>query len=134
MKNLGILFAISLIVITSCGVNEAEQLDNLEEIGLLGEWKLDSRSVNGISDLSIQCCDYIEFKTDNDPSDLKGEFRSRGVGYETNGLFELKDSDKTIQFVYNNVQRAYEFQLSGDRLTFIYPEDDSEIIEYWRKL
>ncbi|MFP8487987.1 hypothetical protein ACKGJO_02720 [Gracilimonas sp. Q87] len=134
MENLGMLFVFTLVTLTSCGVNEAEQMDSLEQTDILGEWKLDSRSVNGISDLSIQCCDYIEFKTDDDPSDLKGEFRSYGVGYETNGLFELKDSDKTIQFVYNDVQRAYEFQLSDDRLTFTYPEDDSEIIEYWRKL
>ncbi|MDZ7807548.1 MAG: hypothetical protein U5K71_10580 [Gracilimonas sp.] len=133
MKNFAMLFVISLIAITGCGVNEAEQLDILEQTGLLGEWRLDSRSVNGISDMSIQS-DYIGFKTDDEPDDLKGEFRSYGVGYETNGLFQLNDSDNTIQFVYNDKQRSYEFQISDDRLTFTYPEDDSEIIEYWRKL
>ncbi|MFO7719320.1 MAG: hypothetical protein R6W85_02625 [Gillisia sp.] len=128
-----ILLFIFMILLTSCDKDQVEQIDNLEQTGVLGMYKLETRIVNGISSLAIECCDYIEFKTDSEPGDLKGVFRAFGVGYETNGVFELNPSTNTIQFEYNDTQTSYGFKSLEDVITFTYSEDNAEIIEYWRK-
>ncbi|MBE0637089.1 MAG: hypothetical protein IH598_01045 [Bacteroidales bacterium] len=112
---------------------EIETSDNLEQFGILGKWKLETRTINGITDLSIQCCDYIIFKPDSEPDNLKGEFTASGVGYETNGVFELNPSNSIIYFNYDNSQKSYEFQISDNLTTFTYNENNQEIIEDWRK-
>lgn len=128
-----VLILIILILFSSCKTGEVETADDLEQTGILGEWKLDSRSVDGIADLSIQCCDYITFKPDSEPQDLFGEFTATGLGYETSGVFELNSSTNTIHFDYDNSQKSYEFQVSPSSITFAYLENDQEIIEDWRK-
>jgi hypothetical protein len=127
------LFTI-LTVLTSCEKDETEQIDNLEQLGIFGQWKLETLTINGITDLSIQCCDYIEFKADSEIGDLKGEFRAYGVGYETNGVFEINTSNTSIQFDYGNTQKSDEFQISDDLIIFTYSDDNQEIIEDWRKV
>ena len=129
-----ILLFTSIILLTGCDKDETEQIDNLEQVGILGQWKLDTRIVNGISSLAIECCDYIKFKTDSGLGDLKGEFRAFGVGYKTNGVFELNTSKNTIQFNYDNTQKLYRLQISDDFITFTYSENNQEIIEDWRKV
>lgn len=128
-----ILLFISLSVLTSCEKEEAEQTDNLVQYGIPGQWKLDIRTINGITDLSVQCCDYIDFKTDSVPDDLKGEFKAFGVGYETNGVFELNIAEGTIEFMYDDNQVLYEIQISDNILTFSYSENSDSIVEQWGK-
>ncbi|MFN4764547.1 hypothetical protein ACKGJN_15565 [Gillisia sp. Q332] len=132
-KNLKILFVFTLIAFSSCNKEESEQIDNLEQVGVLGQWKLETRVVNGISSLTVECCDYIEFKTNTEPSDLRGEFRAFGAGYETNGVFELNTSNNTIQFDYDATQKLYGFQIIDDIITFTYSDNNQNIIENWRK-
>lgn len=132
-RHLKVLFVIPLLVLSSCEKDEVEQTDQLAPIGVLGQWKLEIRSVNGISSLAVECCDYLEFSTDSEPSDLKGAFRALGAGYETDGVFELNTSNNTIQFDYNDTQKLYGFQLSDDLITFTYSENDQDISEDWRK-
>ncbi|MFZ6052569.1 hypothetical protein [Halocola ammonii] len=134
-----VLFFISFTVITGCEKvddekMETEKTDNLNETGLIGQWKLEARSLNNISDLSVECCDYIEFKTDDDSSDLKGAFIATGVGYETKGDFELKPSDNIIQFNYEDSEKVYEYQMINDLIIFTYVEEGNEVVEDWRKL
>ena len=134
LKYLPVVFLIILFVLTSCENDEIEQTDRIEQFGILGQWKLESLTINGITDLSIQCCDYIEFKKDTDSDDLKGEFIAYGVGYETNGVFELITSNNTIQFDYDNKQKVYEFQILDNLIIFKYSDDNQKIIEDWRKV
>lgn len=140
LKCLSVLLLIIFTVFSSCKKDEIEesnnsnkQTDNLEPIGILGLWKLESRSVNGITDMSIQCCDYIEFNADNELHDLKGLFQASGNGYETNGVFELETANDTIQLVYDNTQKSYGFEISNDLMIFTYSEDSQSITENWRK-
>ena len=127
--------AVLLVTLTGCEKdNSVSATDQLEQIGILGKWKLEVRTVNNITPLIIQCCDTIAFMRDNEPGDLKGEFRSTGAGYETNGIFEISTVDSTIFFAWNNSQRLYEFQLSGNVLTFEYTEDEQEVSEDWYKV
>lgn len=128
-----ILFLTMLTVFSSCEKDQLEKSDNLKQFDILGQWKLEARTTNGISDLSILCCDYIMFNTDNEPDDLKGEFTVSGDGYETEGIFELKASNDVIEFDYDNSQMSYQFQISDKLMTFTYVENSQEIIENWRK-
>lgn len=122
-----------LTVLSSCEKDEIQTPDNLEQIGVLGEWKLETRTINGISDLAVLCCDYIMFRTDNELDDLKGEFTAFGDGYETDGVFKLNTASNIIHFDYDNSQESYEFQISNDLITFTYDENSQEVIENWRK-
>lgn len=130
-------FAISLLC-TSCEKNDEKgkigTSDNLEILGILGQWKLESREINGISSLAVECCDYIEFETDNLPNDLNGLFRSNGLGYETNGVFQLDSSNETIEFTYNGDQKIYDLQIVDTRLVFKYLENNDSIVENWLSL
>lgn len=132
-KNLSTLLLGIFLLLTSCEKEEIKPTDNLNQIGILGQWKLESRAINGISDLSIQCCDYIIFNTDNNLDDLKGTFMASGVGYETNGEFELITSTNLINLDYDNIQKSYKFQISDSLTTFTYIENNEEIVEYWVK-
>lgn len=136
MKNLiffPVLFLCILITFSGCEKDNNETSDNLEQFGILGQWKLKTRIINGIADLSITCCDYIIFKPDNEPENFKGKFTAYGVGYETNGEFELNPSSSIINFVYDNSQKSYEIQISDSLTTFRYNENIQEIIEDWKK-
>lgn len=136
IKNLKILFTtivLSCLVFASCDKNEVEETDNLQQTGVPGLWKLELREINGISGLAVECCDYIEFKTDSEPTDLKGKFRAFGVGYETNGVFELNTTDETIKFIYDDEQLLYEIQISENKIVFSYSENNDSIVEHWRK-
>jgi len=127
-------FLVSILtLLSSCKKNESQTPDNLEQFGILGEWKLETRTINGNSDLSVLCCDYIMFKTGNELDDLKGEFEAFGNGYETDGVFELNTVNSIIHFDYDNSQKSYEFQISNNIITFIYDENSQEVIESWRK-
>ena len=132
IKYLLLLIVFSASALSSCDSDD-EQLDSLEESGIIGTWKLESRTIDGITGLIIECCDYIEFRTEGKKNDLQGQFISSGVGYETIGVFEINNTNNTIQFDYNTKQLIYEYQVSNDLISFFYIEDNQDIIEDWRK-
>lgn len=146
-KLFNLLLLTTLLSFTSCVKVETEKseshveesyevsstIDQLEQMGVLGTWKLSERSVNNISDLSVPCCDYFEFKKDAISEDLIGNFRAYGTGYEQNGVFMIDNTNSTIEFEYNNEQKSYGFQISGNVITFTYTEDNDNIVENWRR-
>jgi hypothetical protein len=137
LKYLLVLFLLILTVFTSCEKNEEndkiEPSDKLEQFGILGKWRLQSLTINGITDMIVHY-DTIGFTTGIESNDLMGEFRSVGAGYETNGSFELNNENNTIIFDNNNTQKLYEFLISGNYMTFKYNEDSIEYIEDWSKV
>jgi len=137
LKFLLLLLISITAVFTSCEKDEEkgkiEPSDNLEHFGILAQWKLNSREINGISSLAVECCDYIEFETDNLPTDLSGLFNSNGVGYETNGVFELDILNESIEFAFDDKQKSYGIQISDTRIVFNYFENNDSIVEHWIK-
>lgn len=127
------LSTVILFLLSSCEKKEIDQSDKLEQMGVLGKWKLQMRTINGITDLIAPCCDFIEFKADNESGDLKGNFVATSPGNETAGVFEINTAAKTIRFEFNNKQMSYEYFLSETIITFTYWEDELEIIEDWAK-
>ena len=113
--------------------NDIQQDDNLFQYEIIGKWKLESRAINNITDLSIACCDYLEFNVDDNPADNKGIFVASGVGYEQQGVFELNTTNTTLEFDYDNSVKTYDYQVSDNIIHFMYSENDDEIMESWRK-
>lgn len=80
LKYLPILFLTFLIVFTSCQKDKIDEPDRLEQFGILGKWRMQSRTVCGITDM-IVLYDTIRFSTSVKNDDLYGEFISvdRGI-------------------------------------------------------
>ena len=134
MKSILIFTILVLAAVPSC--NDDEEFvgeDILQEIGIIGKWKLDSRVVDGISNLAVECCDYLEFEKDNQTSHLSGNFKAYGYQYETNGIFTLDLNDQSILFQYDNTQNLYAYSLVENTLSFSYIDNGQEISEIWRK-
>jgi len=128
-----LLLASTIFVFTGCKKNDPEQSEVLKQTGILGKWKLEMRSIDGIAGSAVECCDYLEFAEDNVVSDWIGVFEATGVGYESNGIFEIDAAASTIQFNYGDKQKVYEYQIEESDITFLYMDDNQSIVELWRK-
>lgn len=134
IKILNVLTLVILLVsLGSCAKEEPEQTENLASTGLLGQWKHESTLVNGVSDLAVACCDYLTFRADSDPSDLRGEFEADGTGYATQGVFELGMESSTIRLAYGSTQKLYAIEIFEETFIFRYTEDTREVEEHWRR-
>ncbi|MGB5323387.1 hypothetical protein [Lutimonas sp.] len=134
MKSILIFTILVFAAVPSC--NDEEELigeDILQDIGIIGKWKLDSRAVDGISNLAVQCCDYIEFEQDKQTDSLSGNFKAYGYLFQTNGIFTLNLNEESILFQYDNTQKVYTYTLEENILAFRYTENGQEISETWRK-
>ena len=125
-----------LLALTSCKKEEEEvvvvQPDHLEQVGILGAWRLQARTINGITNMSVHF-DTMEFETGSASNDLMGDFRSVRPGSETVGQFEVNTAEQTILFHYNDTQLVYDFQISGNSMTFTFTVDGDEFIEDWSR-
>ena len=127
------LLASTIFVFTGCKKKESDQTEVLKQTGILGYWKLELRSIDGIAGSAVECCDYLEFTEDNVVSDWIGVFEATGVGYETNGIFEIDAAVSTIQFNYEDSKKVYEYQIEEGDITFTYMDNNQSIVEHWRK-
>jgi hypothetical protein len=133
-----LFFLVSLITISavliSCNKDKMDQPDNLAQYGILGVWKLEARLRNGITDLAIICCDTLILRPDSQIADLKGEFTSVGIGFETNGIFTLNPPDARLHFDYTNASESRIYQVVDNSLSLMYSEENDSIIENWRRI
>ena len=126
------LLLLALAALTACTKEEAVQTDQLQELGMFRLWKLDTREVGSISSLAIACCDYLEFSPDQEPEDLRGDFKAYGAGYETIGSFELNNARDSIWFYYDDNEQVSGFQMIEDVFIRSYLEDNHPVVEGWR--
>lgn len=129
-----LLLLVGLLGATGCEKEAIQPTENLSSLGILGVWKFEKQLIDGIASLAVECCDYIAFEEDDLPDDLKGAFRSYGVGYETTGTFEVNTQDQTMLFEYNARQKTYEYRLEDSTLTFMYRDKGRKIVEDWAKM
>ena len=107
--------------------------DYLETLQIIGVWKLESLTLGGITSMSVECCDYIEFMTDDIPRDSIGFFKALGLGYENIGRFEVSEAQDSLVFKWDTKQRNVAFEMNNDLLTLFYLEDSILVVEDWRK-
>lgn len=122
------------MLMAACEKENPDQSSDLENTIILGKWEIQSYTYNGITDMSINCCSFVEFSDDGIAHDLMGDYKASGTGYEKTGIFKLDLENFTILFEYNNKQKLCEFQIQDSHLAFSYNEDGAEISETWIKL
>lgn len=126
-------FLLVIIPFVSCEKDEPPPVDALTFTGVLGKWKLEMREFGGISDMSVPCCDYMEYSEDGNTSDLKGLFSAYGTGYEVSGIFEMDWPVTQLAIQEDNEQKTYGFVLSGERIELSYTSGGDPVVEVWRK-
>ena len=134
MKSILIFTVLIFAAVPSC--NDDEELvgkDLLQDIGIIGKWKLESRAVDGISNLAVECCDFIEFEQDEQTDPLTGHFKAYGYQFETNGSFTMNLDEESILFQYDDSQKLYAYVLEENILAFRCTENGQEISETWRR-
>jgi hypothetical protein len=114
----------------SCSKKESDFLETLQ---IIGEWKLESMTFGGITSMNVECCDFIEFATDDIPGDSVGFFKASGLGYENFGTFEVSEANDSLVFKWDSKRRIVAFKINNDLLTLLYLEDSIPVEEDWRK-
>ena len=132
-----ILLLFTLVAHIACNkedTQEKEPHDKLEQQGILGQWKLESQTRNGITNMAVPCCDTLIYTASGKQDDLKGTFKAVSSGYATVGEFELLPSTNNIRFIYDDTQKIYQYQLAPESINFSYKEDQDDMEESWKKL
>lgn len=95
----------SLLLWTLSACNKAipHSDDLLFDVGLMGEWEISSRTVNGTPDPTVDCCEYLELRGDSVLEDLSGYwFYDDGDTVQTEGTFTVDTLEGDIQFYHQN--------------------------------
>lgn len=74
MKCLRLIILLPLLMAFTCGEEIKYPNDRLLDIGILGSWEISGESINGISELTVKCCRFMEFKPDDNKQDFRGRF------------------------------------------------------------
>lgn len=130
MKIVRAIFVTLCLTTISCSKKESDFLETLQ---IIGEWKLESMTFGGITSMNVECCDFIEFATDDIPGDSVGFFKASGLGYENFGTFEVSEANDSLVFKWDSKQRVVAFEINNDLLTLLYLEDSIPVEEDWRK-
>ena len=123
------------VTLSSCDKEETTvdpgSTENLDQVGILGKWGLQSITINGITDMIVHY-DSLEFTTGIETNDLIGDFLSSdALGNETNGQFEIDTINNVILFYVNSSVGSYEYEISANWLALTYSENNINIIEDW---
>lgn len=121
----------------TCGEEVEFPNDRLNDIGILGTWEISDESINGVSDLTVKCCKFIEFVPDDSKEDFRGRFTYRDGAVMSKGFFTVYPDEETIVFVFDGERETeyqYEFNVPMDSVTFTFSEDDSDFVQNWDKV
>ena len=129
-----LLWLTGMCCLVGCRNEPLEPADRLSANGLLAKWQRTSITINGITDMSVACCDTLHLMPDENPLDWQGLFTANGYGAPTNGQFLLDSTLAAITFFYDNKQLHYQLSLAADGLSFQYTADSLTVIEDWRRL
>ena len=114
IKYLPILFLTFLMVLTSCQKDKIDEPDRLEQFGIFGKWRTQSRTICGVTDM-IVLYDTIGFTTGVKNDDLYGEFKSFSPGDKTDGQFEINLEKSKIHFNYDKNTNHTNFNFQATR-------------------
>lgn len=121
--------------LTFLGCTEDESVDVLTSINVIGKWEIESRFTNNISNMAVLCCEFIEFKTDDNIEDYAGQFKSESFGLTNEGTFDVNVTDNTILIDLGNRQILCDYSINADKLNLIYTDENNDTIdEIWKKV
>ena len=129
-------FILTLILFVGCSDDDRNFTDELEQIGIVGNWEISSRSINGITPLIALCCEFIEFKADENKEDLSGIYHWSDGQFSDSGIFKIDIINQALILQDENDEDVYEFLISESGQEFIlnYFDNESLISESWIKI
>lgn len=138
-KYLIALLFIPFLMAFQCEGDDPAPLDGLETTGIFGRWEITNEIMNGtISDLLPRCCEFLEFESDNNITDYKGNFSYTDTqGLVNNGSFEVNITNQTILFLYdNNDEFIFDFSIneSEENLVINFIEDGINYTQNWIRI
>jgi len=141
MKRLVIPFIFSLSLV-SCKKENAQEYNNQKHIitnqdkltpfFILGNWEIQSQSINNHSDLAAKCCRYIYFNPDNNPIDSIGSISYIENGDTIIGSFMVIDQN-TIKTEFDFDIKTILFTVKNQVLSLNYLQNRNTISENWIK-
>ena len=138
-KYLKFLVIIPFLMAFQCESDDPAPFDNLEQIGLLGQWEIQDEVINGnISDMIPRCCEFLSFESDDDILDNKGLLTyTDSQGLVNNGTFEVNIDNENILFIDNdNGEFIFDFSINDSQeiLTIDFSEDEINYTQSWTRI
>ena len=127
-----ILMGLVIVITFSCDDDDTGSRSISEFRAILGEWRLQGRSINGVSDLLIPT-ERLTLTEDAVPNDLKGILvADPALGGASPKPFTLNPPAGTFSFTrINGVIEVWQYDLMGDQLQFEYNENGAVFNENW---
>ncbi|SDG82433.1 hypothetical protein [Psychroflexus sediminis] len=136
MKRLRFLVLAPLLMAFQCESDDTVASDMLDSTGVLGKWEIQDEITNGIiSDMIPRCCEFLEFETDDDNSDYKGQFTyTASQGSKNSGTFEISSNNQNILFIDD--ESIFEFSINDaqDIMTIDFTEDEINYTQTWLRI
>ncbi|MCB0497055.1 MAG: hypothetical protein KDC79_13025 [Cyclobacteriaceae bacterium] len=137
MKKLQILLMASLLTAFQCDEEINVANDTLFDSGIFGTWEILDQTINGVSDMTGACCDFIHFYPDSNQKDSKGNFTFEETSANIDGTFILDQANQTITFQINDrddLVYEYSINASKDYVSFTFTENNAQIVQGWSML
>ncbi len=127
----------SLLLWTLSACNKAipHSDDLLFDVGLMGEWEISSRTVNGTPDPTVDCCEYLELRGDSVLEDLSGFwFYDDGDTVQNEGTFTVDTLEGDIQFFHQNSYFSLGYVVVSYDVIYLKQSLGSGLVEeIWRR-
>ena len=136
MKQLQLILFLFFLLGCSTGDDNDNRTDKLNPIGILGNWKINDRSFDGITPLIVVCCEFIEFKADENKQDLSGLYNWSSGQFRGSGIFTIDNINQALILQDENDEDVYEFIISesGQEFLLNYLDNETLISESWIKI
>lgn len=123
------------LLLAFLGCTEDESVDVLVNTNIIGKWEIESRLTNNVSNTATLCCEFIEFKTDDNIEDYLGQFESESSDSTNEGTFDVNITDNTILIDLGNRQILCDYSINADELNLVYTDENNDTIdEIWKKV
>ena len=129
-----VLFVVIFSAAAGCGKDDIgyAPIDHLALLGLPNTRVLHMRTVDGISDMAMPCCDTLTIATDDQPDDFTGRFAIASLGFDAEGSVAVNPEESSLLFSYNDTVQVRNYTVSADGgLTLTYTQNGNQIAEDW---
>lgn len=137
MKRIYRITILSAILAFSACKKESDEtlpvnkVDKLDDIGILGEWEIESRSINGIDDMLPICCEFLDFQTGSNMEDLNGNVRYLEIDRDIAGKFEIDQANMTIEFIFEDYNYSSKLEIKDNVMHLTYSNEGLVIEDAW---
>jgi hypothetical protein len=116
--------------VDSSSDSSTEITDSLQVTLILGEWDIESQTINGIGG-GLVFGQTLDFSVDTNPNDFKGFITHSEFGVKKTGTFEVIGDSLVVTFSSGILE--FNFSVQENALQLDYAIGSDNISEIWRK-